>query len=114
MNTRGIGLGLHISKLICEQFGGSIICESEEGRGSNFTFHFSLKEMVNANEERSRNFNPNPVSRHYKKIKIQRLADTVPDFEEEEVVDQLNVRRILIVDDEPFIQDSIKILINES
>jgi len=29
LNTKGIGLGLHISKKICQAFGGDIFCESE-------------------------------------------------------------------------------------
>ena len=28
MNTKGIGLGLNICKLICQQFDGDIICKS--------------------------------------------------------------------------------------
>ena len=29
LNTKGIGLGLHISKMICQEFGGEIIANSE-------------------------------------------------------------------------------------
>ena len=28
LNTKGIGLGLHISKMICQEFGGEIIVNS--------------------------------------------------------------------------------------
>jgi len=31
INNKGIGLGLHISKMICNQFGGDIFCSSEWG-----------------------------------------------------------------------------------
>ena len=42
MNSHGIGLGLTISKNIIEQFNGKIKMESEENKGSNFTFWLEL------------------------------------------------------------------------
>ena len=42
MNTKGIGLGLHIAKMITEKFDGKINLHSEVGIGSNFTFNFKL------------------------------------------------------------------------
>ena len=42
MNTKGIGLGLVIAKLIVEQFNGQISFESEKDVGSTFTFTFML------------------------------------------------------------------------
>lgn len=44
LNTRGVGLGLHISKQIVNQFGGDIICKSEWGRGTTFAFLIALNE----------------------------------------------------------------------
>ena len=43
MNQNGIGLGLVISQLIVEQFGGTVTFESVAGKGSCFTFTFKLK-----------------------------------------------------------------------
>jgi signal transduction histidine kinase len=37
---RGLGLGLAISKRIVEQLGGTIVVESEVGRGTSFTLRF--------------------------------------------------------------------------
>jgi len=42
INTKGIGLGLHICKLICEEFGGTCSFSSMYGLGSEFTFTFML------------------------------------------------------------------------
>jgi len=42
LNTNGIGLGLHICKMIVEQFGGLITCKSEWGKGASFIFLIAL------------------------------------------------------------------------
>ena len=44
MNTQGIGLGLHICKIIINEFGGDIHVESELGKGTNFIFVIDLEE----------------------------------------------------------------------
>ena len=45
MNTKGVGLGLHISKMIVEQLGGDIICDSVWKEGTLFTFLIALDPM---------------------------------------------------------------------
>lgn len=42
LNSKGIGLGLHISKKITNMFDGDIICESKYGQGSTFTLIVAL------------------------------------------------------------------------
>jgi signal transduction histidine kinase len=43
LNQRGVGLGLHISKKIVNQFDGEIIFESEWGKGTKFVFCIGLQ-----------------------------------------------------------------------
>ena len=45
LNPKGIGLGLYISKLISEKFGGSVGVTSEVDQGSTFVFSFELKSL---------------------------------------------------------------------
>src|SRR5262249_8900037 len=42
MDTEGTGLGLYLVRLIVERFGGTIVCESEEGQGTLFRFTLPL------------------------------------------------------------------------
>jgi K+-sensing histidine kinase KdpD len=44
-----MGLGLTISKLICEKMNGVIEAKSEVGIGTQFTFSFRLEEIRNNN-----------------------------------------------------------------
>ena len=44
MNTKGVGLGLVIGKMITEKFDGAITLESTVGVGSTFTFKFKLEQ----------------------------------------------------------------------
>jgi signal transduction histidine kinase len=44
MNSKGIGLGLAISKKIINQFGGEIKVKSDAGEGSTFIFTMQLED----------------------------------------------------------------------
>ncbi len=46
MQTEGSGLGLFIVKNIIEKHGGSIICHSEEGKGTEFIFTLPIKKIA--------------------------------------------------------------------
>lgn len=42
LNSKGVGLGLYISKMIVQQFNGQVDVQSQPSAGSNFTFSFKL------------------------------------------------------------------------
>jgi K+-sensing histidine kinase KdpD len=50
LNANGIGLGLHICKIIVEQFGGMIACKSKWGKGTSFIFLIALDNDVDVTE----------------------------------------------------------------
>ena len=66
INSKGIGLGLHISKKIVKMFNGSITCRSKEGEGTNFIFLMELRENQSNKQISNRFLNPN--MRIYPKI----------------------------------------------
>ena len=47
INTKGIGLGLHITKYVVNMFKGDLICQSKFGIGSNFIFIVELIDQYN-------------------------------------------------------------------
>ena len=47
LNTKGIGLGLHITKKITKMFDGDIVCHSNYGLGSNFIFVVAIGKDIN-------------------------------------------------------------------
>ena len=57
INTKGIGLGLVISKLIVNHFGGDIRFESKVGEGSKFSFNFMTEPLESELNRPSRNPN---------------------------------------------------------
>ena len=59
INTKGVGLGLHISKMIVEQLGGDIICDSVWKKGTTFTFLIALDQQIERQITVQRVRNPN-------------------------------------------------------
>ena len=71
LNTKGIGLGLHITKKITKMFDGNIVCHSNYGHGSNFIFIVAIGQNINdlvSNYHCDRIMNPE--QKIYQKIKI--------------------------------------------
>lgn len=66
LNSKGIGLGLHISKKITRMFDGDIICRSQYGHGSNFVFIVALSSSKEVSEESNGILRiKNPVQKNY-------------------------------------------------
>ena len=74
INTKGIGLGLHISKKICQAFGGDIFCESEWDKGTTFTFLIALDEL-NKSTSNPDNRTRNPNLKKYAKINLKKKSE---------------------------------------
>jgi len=58
LNTNGVGLGLHISQQIVQQFGGDIFFESKWDFGTNFTFLIRLEKKHENEANNFRCLNP--------------------------------------------------------
>ena len=74
INTQGIGLGLHITKNIVQQLRGDIVCRSEFGKGTNFTFIIALGRDNTKDDKMKIQRMFNPIKRQYKKLKIPKLT----------------------------------------
>jgi K+-sensing histidine kinase KdpD len=58
MNTKGVGLGLYITKMIVGTFGGVVSVNSEQGKGSRFNLNFKLSDNTINLREILREVNP--------------------------------------------------------
>lgn len=70
LNTKGIGLGLHISKEIVQQFGGDISFVSEWQKGTSFTFVLALDKNISTENQVARY--KNPKEKKYPVMEIKR------------------------------------------
>ena len=112
INTNGIGLGLHISKCLVEQFEGKVSVDSKLLYGSTFTFTFRLSEAQAAHSYVKRTRNPNMVTKDlvfndFEHCEFSDASEIDQEFLGSSLVDQQPVKmikqkKILIVDDEPF------------
>ena len=115
INTRGIGLGLHISQQIANNFGGTITCHSKYQKGSTFTFSFNLEDsdLVDESALQLRIKNPNPKGMYSKfratpeqpRQLIQSYSKLLRDRDNSYNDGELSTtprKRILVVDDEIF------------
>eukprot|EP00356_Strombidium_inclinatum_P007324 CAMPEP_0170487744 /NCGR_PEP_ID=MMETSP0208-20121228/6484_1 /TAXON_ID=197538 /ORGANISM="Strombidium inclinatum, Strain S3" /LENGTH=92 /DNA_ID=CAMNT_0010762121 /DNA_START=2140 /DNA_END=2418 /DNA_ORIENTATION=+ len=50
INTKGVGLGLAICKMIAEEFGGEVAVLSKKGSGSTFFASFDIEDRQSLNQ----------------------------------------------------------------
>ena len=68
LNTKGIGLGLFITKKIVQVYGGQIMCFSDNGRGSQFVLIVPLGTRLTNQNLQSRI--KSPIQKVFPKIFI--------------------------------------------
>lgn len=51
--TRGIGLGLFICRKLCQQYKGSITCDSKEGQGTTIDFTMQMTQLYDFRNRQS-------------------------------------------------------------
>ena len=80
LNSKGIGLGLHISKKITNIFEGDIVCRSDYGSGTNFIFIVALGSKTGSGDQilTMNNRIMNPLQKKYNKIELKKLPTRLP------------------------------------
>ena len=81
INSKGIGLGLHISKKLTNMFDGDIICRSRFSEGSNFIFIVALdnkSKFENGDNAPMQNRMLNPIQRKYQQIDLKKQLSRFP------------------------------------
>ena len=66
LQTKGVGLGLHVSNNIANKIDGNLDCITQQGLGSNFIFVVPLDPVQEQNEGVNRIMNP--LHRRFDKI----------------------------------------------
>ena len=74
LNTQGIGMGLHITKSIVEQFGGKCFVKSTVGVGSTFGFEFILRDSLETAAKSTRLLNT-LFARRRNQLRIKRIVE---------------------------------------
>jgi len=72
VNTKGVGLGLSITKMICEEFGGGVAIHSKKGIGS--VFQAQLKILPKMVTEINKTTEEAELAEILQKVRARQLA----------------------------------------
>lgn len=115
INTKGIGLGLVISKMIVEKFGGSIGFSSTYRMGSTFYYEFEVEEFCQHEHDLVLQESLNiPEVIDYQLIEDEATFNQYNCFkfiEDYAEMREAAAKRVLVVDDEEFCISTMKILL---
>ena len=116
INTKGIGLGLVICKLIVGNFNGQINFYSKYKKGTTFYFTFDVQPLSAEEKLTLVQYTKNEIStiRSIANIDHNSKMGEVSLLKKVEELMQFSNDRILLADDEPFCLESMKVLLEKA
>jgi len=116
INTKGIGLGLVICKLIVGNFNGQINFYSKYKKGTTFYFTFDVQPLSAEDKLTLVHYTKNEIStiRSIANIDQNSKMGEVSLLKKVEELMQFSNDRILLADDEPFCLESMKVLLEKA
>jgi signal transduction histidine kinase/CheY-like chemotaxis protein/HAMP domain-containing protein len=112
-NYGGTGLGLNISREIATLLGGNVVVDSEEGKGSVFTFYVGDYQVVEKDTDNIINIDEVAVTMDHKLEAVHSKPTTLEPKRPTYIETSSDIKRLLIVDDDMRQRNSLMELIGD-